>query len=465
MECDMLSIWIPLFILSSGIIPAPFIGLVIRTSTAEELDALKIRIKTITDQHRRDTESRKRTKFQRDLDDYENNRVYRWQDKSTLYPNTTRSDFHSSIDLSTSGSETDRRDNPEWIQYFFRPAKTTTTTKKKRLGGANERRDADFYRVTRSQSFSKLRQDIEARKLHTSPNLSAPDFQALQSLRNDKNIIIKPADKGGAIVVMNRLDYTKEIYRQLHDDTVYRLLPADPTTMVRDLIRDTLCPYVEKGDFLCQLRNLDSLPTDLLLVSLDVKDLYTSIPHTQGILSVRHLLTNSLLNPAFLQKKIFMFEDQFYLQTKGTAMGSNVAPPYANSYMALFEEEIVYPDPLFQAHCPFWRRYIDDVFCLWTGTSQTLDLFFHTLNTAWPGLTFTMTSIWVPLKTDLYTKPTDRNSLLHYQSLHPTATKKIYPSFPIQTGTEDSHRTRPPQKPGQMKCTLNLEKGAIPLIF
>ncbi|CAJ0968864.1 unnamed protein product [Ranitomeya imitator] len=123
-------------------------------------------------------------------------------------------------------------------------------------------------------------------------------------------------------------------------------------------------------------------------------------------------------------------------------MGSNVAPPYANSYMALFEEEIVYPDPLFQAYCPFWRRYIDDVFCLWTGTPQTLDLFFHTLNTAWPGLTFTMTSSTDSvsfldtlvfrdesgiLKTDLYTKPTDRNSLLHYHSLHPNATKKSIP--------------------------------------
>ncbi|CAJ0966130.1 unnamed protein product [Ranitomeya imitator] len=31
------------------------------------------------------------------------------------------------------------------------------------------------------------------------------------------------------------------------------------------------------------------------------------------------------------------------------------------------------------------------------------------------------------LKTDLYTKPTDRNSLLHYHSLHPIATKKSIP--------------------------------------
>ncbi|CAJ0947650.1 unnamed protein product [Ranitomeya imitator] len=375
------------------------------------------------------------------------------------------------------------------------------------------------------QSFSQLRQDIETHKLHTSTNLSAPDFQALQTLRNDKEIIIKPADKGGAIVIMNKSEYTKEIYRQLRDDTIYRPLPGDPTIMTRNLIKDTLDPYVEKGvidgktkeyltkdfpitpvfyilpkihknlehppgrpivastesilsplaiflekvltplirsspsflldtgDFLRQLRNLDPLPTDLLLVSLDVKDLYTSIPHAQGILSVRHLLTNSSLHPdvinlcldlltIVLTRNFFMFEDQFYLQIKGTAMGSNVAPPYANSYMALFEEEIVYPDPLFQAHCPFWRRYIDDVFCLWTGTSQTLDLFLHTLNTAWPGLMFTMTSSTEKvsfldtlifrdeqgnLKTDLYTKSTDRNSLLHYSSLHPVATKKSIP--------------------------------------
>ncbi|CAJ0964246.1 unnamed protein product, partial [Ranitomeya imitator] len=74
-----------------------------------------------------------------------------------------------------------------------------------------------------------------------------------------------------------------------------------------------------------------------------------------------------------------MFEDNYFLQTKGTAMGSNVAPPYANSCMAKFEEEIVYPTPLFQSLCPVWKHYIDYVFCIWSGTSQTLDQFFHNL--------------------------------------------------------------------------------------
>ncbi|CAJ0921194.1 unnamed protein product [Ranitomeya imitator] len=97
------------------------------------------------------------------------------------------------------------------------------------------------------QSFSRLRQDIETHKLHTSTNLSTPDFQALQTLRTDNEIVIKPADKGGAIVIMNKSDYTQEIHRQLSDNTVYRLLPTDPTTMIRNLIKETLDPYVEKG--------------------------------------------------------------------------------------------------------------------------------------------------------------------------------------------------------------------------
>ncbi|CAJ0947654.1 unnamed protein product [Ranitomeya imitator] len=311
------------------------------SSTVEELEALKTRLKTVTDQHRRDTEYRKRSKFQRDADDYQNNRVYRWQDRTTFQSNTTKSDFHSSIDLSTSGSESDRRNNPSGSNAFLGQRRRRQPQQRRRgRGGVNEGRDADFYRVTRSQtlsiaehsvlqkglsfcpsykfdtftmdmdlhrfyrrlrllvhfdsseatpvttsdsprslisshslglrnrstyrpprsshaveafigiieqSFSQLRQDIETHKLHTSTNLSAPDFQALQTLRNDKEIIIKPADKGGAIVIMNKSEYTKEIYRQLRDDTIYRPLPGDPTIMTRNLIKDTLDPYVEKG--------------------------------------------------------------------------------------------------------------------------------------------------------------------------------------------------------------------------
>ena len=46
-------------------------------------------------------------------------------------------------------------------------------------------------------------------------NITKDEQQALTSLRKNKNLVIKPADKGSAIVVMNRSDYLEEGFRQL----------------------------------------------------------------------------------------------------------------------------------------------------------------------------------------------------------------------------------------------------------
>ena len=43
----------------------------------------------------------------------------------------------------------------------------------------------------------------------------------MRSLENDKSVVIKPADKGSAVVVWNRTDYLKEAERQLRDDKTY----------------------------------------------------------------------------------------------------------------------------------------------------------------------------------------------------------------------------------------------------
>ncbi|XP_073443832.1 uncharacterized protein [Dendrobates tinctorius] len=60
-------------------------------------------------------------------------------------------------------------------------------------------------------------------------NISAQKRKAIQSLKTNKEIIIKPADKGGAIVMMNTSDYMKEANRQLMDTRYYRKLESDPT--------------------------------------------------------------------------------------------------------------------------------------------------------------------------------------------------------------------------------------------
>ena len=46
-------------------------------------------------------------------------------------------------------------------------------------------------------------------------NLSHKELQAMRDLHNNPDITIKPADKGGSIVIMNTMDYIQEAQRQL----------------------------------------------------------------------------------------------------------------------------------------------------------------------------------------------------------------------------------------------------------
>ena len=52
-------------------------------------------------------------------------------------------------------------------------------------------------------------------------NINHKEKVSIQSLKRNKNIIIKPADKGGAIVILNRSDYMKEGKNQLKNKQNY----------------------------------------------------------------------------------------------------------------------------------------------------------------------------------------------------------------------------------------------------
>lgn len=63
------------------------------------------------------------------------------------------------------------------------------------------------------------------------PNLTRPERLALRELNSNPEIIILPADKGNATVVLNKHDYDTKI-RTLLDDATYRKIPKDPTTKI-----------------------------------------------------------------------------------------------------------------------------------------------------------------------------------------------------------------------------------------
>lgn len=94
---------------------------------------------------------------------------------------------------------------------------------------------------------------------------------------------------------------------------------------------------LDTADFLQALKEVGRVTGDCWLVMIDVTSLYTSIEHCKGIEAVHRLLEGSTYNPQqqdfmlqlleiVLHENFFMFRDRFYMQKRGSAMGSNVAP-------------------------------------------------------------------------------------------------------------------------------------------
>ena len=63
-------------------------------------------------------------------------------------------------------------------------------------------------------------------KQSTKPNLTLQQLKTIQELRKNEEIIIKPADKGGAVVIMQKDLYLQEAMRQLNNNNYYERLDA-----------------------------------------------------------------------------------------------------------------------------------------------------------------------------------------------------------------------------------------------
>ena len=152
--------------------------------------------------------------------------------------------------------------------------------------------------------------------------------------------------------------------------------------------------YVKDSKDMVNFLENTTFPTDCILATIDVTALYLNIPHKEGIASSIHHLyqlnpdkeevpfppaTARTLLEVVLTRNFFEFDSKMYHQIMGTAMGTKMAPAYACLFMCDLEERL-----LEQAkHKPStWKRYIDDVFVVWSGSRAHLDAFITHLNAA-----------------------------------------------------------------------------------
>ena len=99
----------------------------------------------------------------------------------------------------------------------------------------------DMSSVTLEEKIS-LRQRVAAsvNSAQKANNLSNEDNAALKRLADDDSIVIVPADKGKAIVVMDKLDYVNKIESHLGDSTTYEKLVNNPMQQLQMTINTIL---------------------------------------------------------------------------------------------------------------------------------------------------------------------------------------------------------------------------------
>ena len=143
-----------------------------------------------------------------------------------------------------------------------------------------------------------------------------------------------------------------------------------------------------------KLQQLDDLSFKSLLVILDVISLYTNVLHQEGLDPCRKTLNKrDVLNPPaedivqlilfILKKNNFFFNVLHYLQKHKTAMGTRMAPSYANIFMGKLECDLLQQT---RQNPTIWWRYIDDTFAVWPHGKQNLEAFFNEINSFHPTI-------------------------------------------------------------------------------
>ena len=219
-----------------------------------------------------------------------------------------------------------------------------------------------------------------------------------------------------------------------------------------------LSPYLGKIS-LAHLKNSVELKTKLMrfaaahstnnirLGSLDVVSLFTRVPTDHVLDFVSRKIDEKIINvpipkDCFLEllrlcvnHNYFQFEDKFYRQKFGIAMGSPLSPVLANLFMEYIESELL---PNISDKPVLWLRYVDDILFAWPDNLD-FSQFFNQVNSLVPSIKFTceweqddsipfldttIHRLTSGFSFAIYRKPTHSNQFIHFFSWHPDHVKK-----------------------------------------
>ncbi len=225
------------------------------------------------------------------------------------------------------------------------------------------------------------------------------------------------------------------------------------------LIAATSQSYTKNSyDLKNELKKLN-IDKNTMIITADIESLYTNIPQEMGALIVTDTIYETqnkhkptikkesfkILLRNLLKNNIFEFINKYYIQKNGTAMGTIMAPTYANIYLKHYEDKWLNTTPL-KNNILLFKRYIDDILIIYNNINKDIDLLImeikhkiygpQKLTIEYNNKQLHFLDIIIHLNNhnnhkpkSLYKKPFQHHQLLHYNSNHP---KHIISNVPKQ---------------------------------
>ena len=313
--------------------------------------------------------------------------------------------------------------------------------------------------LTENERRAILSDDWQTSNLYVLPKINKCK-PVLEEIKRQQKPYIKmpmPSDLSSRPIVSGPKSVTKGLSRLLE-----RIL-TPLVEQIRSYIKD-------ERDFLRKFPN--NIDKNSHIICCDVVSLYTSIPNTLGLQAIDHWTSklSSLIPSRFtknfilegtkfvLENNYFAFNGTMWHQIVGTAMGKEVASPYACLTVGFLEETRLFPTILPLTYGPELSKVIEESFFRFVDdginaipNSIDDEHFQGTLNSMDPSIQFTVTrpsatklngrsaelNNFLSLKvyktstgkivTDVYYKETNTHEYLHFDSHHPSHIKNNIP--------------------------------------
>ena len=297
------------------------------------------------------------------------------------------------------------------------------------------------------------------------PPPSTRAYFRLQQRIKEQNLVLAKADKGEALILLSKTNYSDEVLEFLHkaNATPLRYKFTEYNTKIRAVLDKPSQIFGNKGEFLKQMvvavpriygqikmhkagqpirpvvayythpsfklakflatwfkesagfsprytvlnsvalvqeLKMRTFPLGSRLVSFDDVNMYTNVPVQLTIdIMVSHLRNQQIHQDAIDEFKVLMklclednichFQGKTYQFPDGLPMGGPLSSLVADAFLSHMEDQLL-RDPAISQNIVFYKRYVDDILCIWNGSDEQLNLTLAKLNSFHPAMKFVM---------------------------------------------------------------------------